>query len=345
MDMDGLEVRVLPLVQIFKLRIMKNLLLLLLSLLTIVVMQSSSVCVGTTYLITENVTIYQGEYYNGWNAPGVYTRTLKSKTDCDSSVVTILTVKPYTYTYSYGVTPTSIKPEDKHLNELYIKYCNTLVSDTIKIVGYSTPLVKSGTNLTQSLYFDSHINYNQYRFAKYKNIPSTEKRIPVLSSGKTIQWTKISYYCLQRKSTIDDFNANYPTLPIFGPYPPTIALSDYPLYTKFLIYCNKMVKDKVYIVGYATEPLVYVTYDTDLLDNTGKVIRPKGRYLTQTRVFNSRINYNQYRFAKYNGIPSPETRVPTLPEGKVQRWIPIGYYNLQHKSTDADFAWYKTQFK
>lgn len=321
---------------------MKNLLLIIVSLVTLMVMQSSSVT-PSPYLITENITIYIGEYYNGWNAPGKYTRRFKSKDLTDSVVVTNLTLKDYMYTYSYGIVPTSIKPEDKHLNELYIKYCNTVIPDTIKIVGYSTPLVKIGVNLTQSLYFDSHINYNQYRFCKYKNIPSTEKRVPVLSSGKTMRWTKISYYCLQRKSTIDDFNTNYPILPIFGKYPSTIQLSDYPLYTKFLIYSNKMVKDQVYIVGYGTSPLVYTTYTTDLLDNTGKIVRPKGRYLTQTRVFNSRINYNQYRFGKYHGFPSPETRVPTLPEGKVQKWIPIGYYNLQHKTTDADFAWYKTQ--
>ena len=322
---------------------MKNIILLIIGLLISSVILSDSLPVSSSYMITENITIYNGEIYNGWTTTGQHTRTLRSVLNTDSVVVTNLTVNPYTSKYVIGTTPNTVKPEDVKLFQLYLTYSNMKVLDTINIVGYSTQLVKSGSNLTQTIVINSHNNYNQYRFANYKNLPSTETRVPVMSVGKTIRWTKISYYVLQRKTSIEDFNLMYTKLPIFGVFPGTINVSDYKLYNQYLIYCNKMVVDTVYIVGSLTVPPVSVTYTTDLKDATGKIIRPKGTYLTQSAVYNSRINYNQYRFAKYKNIPSTETRVPTFPSGKVRRWIPITYYVLQRKVTDSDFAWYKSQ--
>jgi len=51
------------------------------------------VTVNPTYSINENITIKDGESYQGWTASGLYTRTLTSKFGCDSIVTTNLTVE------------------------------------------------------------------------------------------------------------------------------------------------------------------------------------------------------------------------------------------------------------
>jgi hypothetical protein len=285
-------------------------------------------CKLIKYTVTENITINNGHIYNGHTISGQYTRNLKSILGADSTVITNLTVNTNTITYSYGTTPSTVKFEDKTLFGLYLTYCNTLVLDSVKIVGYSEPLVANNFNITQKIINTVSNNYNPYRFKKYKSIPSTETRLPILPTGKTISWTKVSYYVLQRKSSLDDYNASYKILPIFGPPPATIKIEDYALFNQYLIYCHRMVLDTTKIVGYKTIPLVPVTNST-------------GTWQTQNCVVNSRINYNQYRFRKYKNIPATETRLPALASGQAYYWISISYWSRQRKSTDIDFySWY-----
>ena len=285
----------------------------------------------TRYLVTENITIVNGENYNGLTLSGTYTKNLISKLGEDSTVITNLTVNTASI-IPYGKTVT-VNIEDRELYKQYLIYCNTMLDETTLIVGYKTALktiqnTDGSITIQRTIVVNSRNNYNQYRIKTYKNIPSTETRIPVFSGSNTIHWISITYKVLQRKSGKDDFYANLYTLPIFGTVSTSIKKENVPYYLRYMVYCNKLVLDTIKIVGYKTIPLVPVKTST-------------GFVLTQNIVVNSKINYNQYRFKKYKNVPSTETRVPVLSSGRAIHWTSISYYTLQRKSTLIDFnTWY-----
>lgn len=146
---------------------------------------SVAIC-NQNYHITETITISTGEKYNGWSSTGTYTRTLKSIQGCDSVVVTNLIVNNSPLPYEYGVIPSNISLADKDLYIKYLAYCNTIVLDTINIVGYSTDPTITNVDITQKVVINSRDSYNQYRFKKYKNVPVIETRLPIYPVYVTI---------------------------------------------------------------------------------------------------------------------------------------------------------------
>jgi len=107
---------------------------------------------------------------------------------------------------TFGITPTKVRTIDKPLYTTYLEYCNSRVIDTVYMVGYKTiPLTLKGGYLTQSSYLNSSKYNNQLRKRTYKNVPKTVSTLPTLSSTKALCWFPISYYTLQRKSSIRDF--------------------------------------------------------------------------------------------------------------------------------------------
>lgn len=149
---------------------------------------SVAICNNQSYLTTENITISTGEKYNNWNVTGKYTRNLKSVSGCDSVVVTNLTVNTSPVVYDYGILPSNLNTNDKALYTQYLTYCNTIVSDTIKVVGYITDPVIKDVDITQNVVINSRTDYNQNRFKKYKNVPSTETRLTIYPVYVTINF-------------------------------------------------------------------------------------------------------------------------------------------------------------
>lgn len=337
---------------------------------------SFNFAISSDYLVTENITIYSGENYNGWSNAGQYTRILTSSTGTDSTVITNLSVNVANIIYYFNIVPSSIKTSDKELYDLYLKYCNTVVLDTIKLSGYSTiPLVEVNGKLTQQIIFNSRNNYNQYKFKRYKNVPVTETRIPTFTGNKIIHYTDIIYHTLQRQANADDFYSwYYPTVkykmtekfitytgdfyngwsitsnhtrtlkskfntdsiiitnltvkPItntynFGELPKTLNPEDIELYKLYLNYCNKLVLDTVKLAGYTEHAII--------------VQNSSGTYITQQIIFNSRNNFNQYKFRKYKNVSVTDTRVPTFNNGNTIYWVSIVYYTLQRQSSLEDF--------
>jgi len=80
---------------------------------------SAVVKVNPIYSISENITIKEGNTYQGWNASGLYTRILTSKFGCDSTVVTNLIVEK---------APIVIVPEITQTQTIQLKKGNNLVS-------------------------------------------------------------------------------------------------------------------------------------------------------------------------------------------------------------------------
>jgi hypothetical protein len=121
-------------------------------------------------------------------------------------------------------------------------------------------------------------------------------------------------------------------------------VADKPLYEKYLAYCNKMVLDTVYMVGYKTIPTGKVTYVNKYTftnpDGT-KVVRQPGTYITQKRVLNSNSYNNQLRKRTYKNINKTVTTLPTSSATRAICWFPVSYYCLQRRSSVADFYnWY-----
>ena len=125
-----------------------------------------------------------------------------------------------------------------------------------------------------------------------------------------------------------------------------VKVADKPIYEKYLIYCNKLVLDTVYMVGYKKVPLLSVTYvynRTIILSDGTTYIRKKGTYMTQEIVFSSNRYNNQYRKKKYKNVPVSQPALPSLTAGKELHFVPIVYYCLQRKPSIRDFyTWYYT---
>lgn len=123
-----------------------------------------------------------------------------------------------------------------------------------------------------------------------------------------------------------------------------VKVADKPLYEKYLAYCNKMVLDTVFMVGYKTIPTGKVTYVNKYTftnpDGT-KVVRLPGTYITQKRVLKTNSYNNQLRKRTYKNINKKVTTLPTSSATRAICWSPITYYCLQRKPSAADFYnWY-----
>jgi hypothetical protein len=111
--------------------------------------------------------------------------------------------------------PSTIPPADQALYNQYLIYCNRKVTDIVNMAGYATvPLVKVGNLTTQSIVCSVLDSYNPTRYKTYKNVPSTETRVPTLPAGQVLHWTPIGYWVLQRLASVEDFYAWYYPLPI-----------------------------------------------------------------------------------------------------------------------------------
>ena len=89
------------------------------TLVTSVMAGNANVKVNPIYSISENITIKEGDAYQGWTASGQYTRILTSKFGCDSTVTTNLTVEK---------TPIIAVPEITQTQTIQLKKGNNLVS-------------------------------------------------------------------------------------------------------------------------------------------------------------------------------------------------------------------------
>ena len=130
----------------------------------------------------------------------------------------------------------------------------------------------------------------------------------------------------------------------FGITPTVVREADKVLYAQYLVYCNKMVKDTVLMVGTKTIPLIHESFATDKVyknpDGT-IVVRKAGNYLTQTRVLNTTKYSNRLRLKTYKNVPKIVTAIFIVPYNKEICWVPIHYKCKQRKPSIKDFyEWY-----
>jgi hypothetical protein len=114
----------------------------------------------TTCVISseENITICQGQKYNGWTASGTYQRKLLSKTGCDSIVTTNLTVNPLyniteNKTICSGQSYLGWTKSGSYTRKLQSGYgCDSTVTTILK--------VSSNYNIKENIYICQGESYN-----------------------------------------------------------------------------------------------------------------------------------------------------------------------------------------
>ncbi len=135
-------------------------------------------------------------------------------------------------------------------------------------------------------------------------------------------------------------------LPIlgFGATPTTVRTADKGYYADYLALCKTVVKDTCLMIGTKTIPLKVVTYLNDVTktnpDGT-KVVIKAGKYLSETRILNSKMYGNPLRKRTYKNVNEVVNTKPTVNSTKAICWFPIGYNCYYRKNSVADFYnWY-----